>query len=285
MLRRELAWICLLPVLLCSLSSAGAEPPPSAAKRVEARAKYDSGLRLFDIGKYDDAATEFEAAYTLSGSPEILYNVGQSYRLAQKYDKALLFYRSYIRRMASPANRVEVERRITELTALIDQQKKAVEATPTTTIRTPQDEQPDGTKPHTTDGGRVPPPVVIVPVEPPKPPPRWMKPLGFAFLGVAVAGIAVGAAGLALSSSASSDVHNAAAAGTNPFSADLKNKESQGKSFDSMGIAGFAVGGVFAVAGAVTLGIAYKRSKASRQARVAPLLGPGVAGAMVMGAF
>ena len=73
------------------VSTALAQTPPNDAQRAEARARYENGTRKFDVGKYDDAAREFQAAYEIVGAPEILFNIAQSLRLAGKYEQALLF--------------------------------------------------------------------------------------------------------------------------------------------------------------------------------------------------
>lgn len=51
----------------------------------------------FNLGKYDDAAKEYEAAYEQTLDPNLLFNIGQAYRLAGDRDKAITAYRSFIR--------------------------------------------------------------------------------------------------------------------------------------------------------------------------------------------
>jgi tetratricopeptide (TPR) repeat protein len=282
--------------VLLALSVAGtaraADPTLSPAKRAEAREHYETGARQFEIGHYEEAGREFEKAYTLLGDPVIIYNIAQSYRLGQKYDLALFFYKSYLRQIPNPKNLDEVERRIKELTEIVAQQKHASEAPPQTTIK-PTEDHAEGTPmgettpkqpPQTTPPPQQP-QILAPPPAPPKPVPRWLKPLGFAFVGVAVVGIALGAAGAAIASSSSSDVQNAAATNMQMFSQALKDKETQGKTFQSVGAAGWAIGGLFAVGAGVTLAIAYRKPAAGARASVAPVIAPGAAGLVVVGRF
>jgi tetratricopeptide (TPR) repeat protein len=70
----------------------------------------------FNLGSYDEAATEYEAAYRAVPDPALLFNIGQAYRLAGKSSKALIAYKSYLRTApASASNRAHVEARVREL--------------------------------------------------------------------------------------------------------------------------------------------------------------------------
>lgn len=63
----------------------------------EAREHYRRGTALYNIGKYVEAAREYEAAYEETSDPPLLFNIGQAYRLAGERRKALTTYRSYLR--------------------------------------------------------------------------------------------------------------------------------------------------------------------------------------------
>jgi hypothetical protein len=109
----------------------------SPEKRAEARQHYENGLRKYDLAKYDEAAAEFQAAYEVSGRPEILYNIAQSYRLGEKHEKALFFYKTFLRRMgdkAKPELKAEIDRHIDELNKAVAEAKHASTSPPTGTI-------------------------------------------------------------------------------------------------------------------------------------------------------
>jgi len=97
---------------------------------------YERGATLFDLEKYPDAAKEFETAYEMKQNPAFLFNIGQSYRLAGKAEKAIGFYKTYLRKQPAAANRAEVEARIAELEKLVEQQRKAAAEPPHGTIET-----------------------------------------------------------------------------------------------------------------------------------------------------
>src|SRR5438270_10952420 len=81
-------------------------------KKQQAREHYEAGARKFDIGKYDEAAAEFQAAYEIVGDPVLLYNIASSYQLAQNAERALFFYTSYLRTNATAPNRPEAQQRV-----------------------------------------------------------------------------------------------------------------------------------------------------------------------------
>jgi tetratricopeptide (TPR) repeat protein len=96
----------------------------------EARAHYQKGGKLYDLGKYLDAAKEYEAAYQIKDDPVLLFNIGQAYRLARSYPDAIRAYRSYLRRRPDAPNRAEVENRIREMQELVEKQSSNAEKPP-----------------------------------------------------------------------------------------------------------------------------------------------------------
>jgi tetratricopeptide (TPR) repeat protein len=69
----------------------------------------------YNLGKYDDAAKEYEAAYEQTLDPNLLFNLGQTYRLAGNREKALTAYRSFIRSAPDSPQRSLAESKIREL--------------------------------------------------------------------------------------------------------------------------------------------------------------------------
>ncbi|MBC8131788.1 MAG: hypothetical protein H7X95_02310 [Deltaproteobacteria bacterium] len=98
-----------------------------------ARAHRDRGTKFFNLGKYNDAIREFEAAYVAKPDPEFLYNLAQSHRLAGNTNDALRFYKTYLRNLPKGANRPAIEQQIIELEKIAAARPSPEPATATTT--------------------------------------------------------------------------------------------------------------------------------------------------------
>jgi hypothetical protein len=282
---RALRLVAFALVSLLLLAPARAQTAPTEAQRTEARIQYESGARKYDLGKYDEAAQDFETSYQLSGAPEILYNIAQSLRLAGKYDRSLLFYRNYLRRKQDAPNRAEVEHRITELQQKIDEQRQQAERErharelEQAQLRAAQGAQ--GHAIHTEESGAVP---TVAPALVSAAPRRSLKYVGVAL--VAVGGAAIGAAiGLSFAArSASNDVQSAAAMHV-AFDQSLESRQNAGKAYDAAAIACYAVGGALVVGGAVVLGLGARKVERRTTAAIHPFFGSNVGGIMVGGTF
>ncbi len=125
--RVVLRCLSLLVILLFTTrSSAMAGPTEDAARDASKR-----GVAAYNLGSYEEAAKHYEEAYRLIQSPDLLFNIGQSWRLAGKPDKALTAYKSYLRTApADVPNRESVERRVTELERTLTETKAAPPSPP-----------------------------------------------------------------------------------------------------------------------------------------------------------
>ena len=141
----------LVAVLALAISSPASAQKGGVAEAAQAKEHYKKGTKLYDLGKYDEAIHEFEAAYELKDEPVLLYNIAQAYRLANKYAEALRFYRSYLRKFTAankkdPPNKVEVETKIADMENLIAQQNRIATGPPVDAIGPGQHPQsPTGT--------------------------------------------------------------------------------------------------------------------------------------------
>lgn len=285
---RPVSWRALRLVVftlasLCFVCTALAQAPPTDAQRAEARLRYENGARKYDLAKYDEAAHDFEAAYQLSGAPEILYNIAQSLRLAGNYERALLFYRNYLRRKEDAPNRSEVERRIDELQGKVreqqrqaDQQRQARELEEAR-AKAEREAQHAAAAPSDT-------PVAVPHETAPKPPPRWLKYVGGVAVGVGVAGIGVGVGMSLAARSASTDVQNAAAM-HQAFDPSLEQRQNMGHTYDVAAIACYAVGGVLAAGGAIALGLGLRKVETPASATLRPIVGFNGGGLALEGRF
>jgi len=101
-------------VLLC-LGMSVLSFPARADDEVAAKARYESGVRHYDLSEWEAALLDFKEAYRNKPDPAFLYNIAQCHRKLGRADEAIAFYQTYLRRAPDAKNREEVERRIAEL--------------------------------------------------------------------------------------------------------------------------------------------------------------------------
>jgi len=112
---RSVAVLTALAIFLVVGRAASAETKEDRDRDV-AREATRQATAAFNLGQYDEAATLYEKAYKLVSDPILLYDLGQTYRLANKLDKALVAYRSYLRTAPEDApNRPKVKQWVSEL--------------------------------------------------------------------------------------------------------------------------------------------------------------------------
>ena len=90
-----------------------------------ARQHFEDGSRLYDLGKFREAAREYEEAYKYKPEPALLFNIGQAYRGAGATNDALTAYKSYLRRLPDAPNRHEVEAMIEKLQRQQEDERRA----------------------------------------------------------------------------------------------------------------------------------------------------------------
>jgi tetratricopeptide (TPR) repeat protein len=179
--------LTIFALLVLALASPASAKQAEDAATAQARKLYLSGLAHFNLQEYQPAIDDFEAAYRLKPDPVFLYNLGQSHRLADNPERALYFYRTYLRNFASAPNRVEVEGRIATLEKLIADKKNV--ATPPDHALAP--EETPAPPPPTP----APAPVVVTPAPAPVAhTPVYKKWWLWTIVGVVAAGAAVGIA-------------------------------------------------------------------------------------------
>ena len=106
----------LTPVVVerrcCSAPATARAQDKPVDPKVAAKEHYTRGTSFYDLGRYDDAIKEFEAAYQLKNDPAFLYNLAQSYRQAGNHEQAVHFYKTYLRYVPKAPNRADIEEKI-----------------------------------------------------------------------------------------------------------------------------------------------------------------------------
>lgn len=95
---------------------------PRARAGGEGKAFFDSGVRHYNLGHFQDAITDFEKAYNIDPVPILLFNIAQSHRQLGDKERALFFYRRYLEQAPNPPNKGEVEQRMKDLTQSLQQE-------------------------------------------------------------------------------------------------------------------------------------------------------------------
>ncbi|HTA17830.1 MAG TPA: tetratricopeptide repeat protein [Polyangia bacterium] len=262
----RLAPIFAVVLFIAAPTVARADDAAAAA----AREHYQKATSYYDLGKYPEAIKEFEAAYEIKNDPALLYNLAQSNRLAGNAEQALHFYRTYLRYVPHPANRVEIDDRIKQLEILL-QQKNATQVTPPNqTIPPGATTPPPSSEPAPTP---APPPVAPLPYAAPEqaplpppeaePTPEVTKPPvaaadpargarfeTYAKYGYIASGalVAIGLIEGAVAASASSDLQNDAKAGK-PYDPSIQSRGQSAQAAEAF----FLIVGVLAAGGSTAL--------------------------------
>lgn len=173
----------LLAVLLVFTTNALAAEPPSE----EAKAHIRKATAAYNLGKYAEAAQEYETAYVQTLDANMLFNIGQSYRMAGDREKALTAYRSFIRSAPESEQRSLAEAKIREL------QQQRGSGTPTPPVpAVPLDQQTDPGRSNAGSASRPENVLVSAPVpaspEPASASPFYKHWLFWTAVGAAVAG-------------------------------------------------------------------------------------------------
>jgi hypothetical protein len=288
-----------------------------------ARESYDQGKKAYNLGNFEEAITLWKKGYEYKDDPIFLFNIAQAYRQKGDYQKAIFYYKGYLREQPSASNKDDVNARIAELQKLLDAQQNATEAPPKGVGTLKDGQQPPDDKGKTTKNGETPKQdkgkVATLTtnkdnkddkgtaiVTPPKKDdtnttttdttdtgdtsPRPGK-------GLKLAGIITGASGVAIvvvgvifalqASSIQSDLETSTRNGV-PWSQELSDKEATGKTDATIGAVAIGVGAAAVIAGGTLfyLGV-RKNAKAVEQAHleVVPAISPKTAGMLVRFSF
>jgi len=80
-------------------ASAWAQKPPTAQQKKAARAHFQQGKAFYEAGAWDDAIREYQKAFDLVPLPDLMFNIGQAWRMKGDKPKALEAYQRYLDRL------------------------------------------------------------------------------------------------------------------------------------------------------------------------------------------
>lgn len=140
-----------------------------ANPETDAQGYFKRGVKLYNLGHFQEAIPEFEKAYDLDPQPILLFNIAQSHRQNGNKERALFFYRRYLEQEPNAAKRADVEQRMKELAQALQQENEQKQKPPTEVTPPPPNTAPPTTPPPppTTPPvvtGGPPPPESAVPI-------------------------------------------------------------------------------------------------------------------------
>ncbi len=92
---------------------------PGAAS---ARALFDRAEVKFNLGNFEAAAADYQAAYELDHRPALLFDVGQCYRNLGNYERARFYYRRFLTLDPRTPARRDTEKLIDLMSKRLDEQ-------------------------------------------------------------------------------------------------------------------------------------------------------------------
>jgi tetratricopeptide (TPR) repeat protein len=154
-------------------------PPPKLtdAQKRQTTEHYERATKYYNVGKYAEAITEYQAAYLISADPRMLYNIAQCHRLSNQPEEAARFFKNFLRNAPNTSLRADVEKKIEDMERLAEERRRqgggTTAGSPTPTGTPTEPTPPDPASP-TGPAAQVPPP--ITPPDPsaalPGPPPE-----------------------------------------------------------------------------------------------------------------
>jgi len=251
-----------LPVAFCLLLAGGTAHAqdlsplqrPSRPMIEAAQAHYRSGSQFFESKQFDAALVEFEAAWRLSGEPDLLHNLSWTHEKAGHIKEALEYAARYASAVAGTDDEERARKRVEFLKQRYSGSATATEPTAPSSSSAVISPAPT---PAPTPQPSEPTTAASATVEPQKTETkRAVPPLA---LGLVVGGGAVTAAGIGL-------LAGAWATGQQVENADLAYADAtalldRGRALNTTGIALTIVGGAAVVGGAVTWAMLGRRGR------------------------
>jgi tetratricopeptide (TPR) repeat protein len=133
-----------ISVVALAAFAAGAPASAAGAASVDrpGRVLFEQAETKFNLGRFDDALADYQAAYEVEPLPAFLFNIGQCYRNLGNYERAQFYFRRYVALDPDSSNRPAAERLVAEMGKLAREQasaapRNAQETPPALAVRAP----------------------------------------------------------------------------------------------------------------------------------------------------
>jgi tetratricopeptide (TPR) repeat protein len=260
-------------LLLLSGGRAMALPEDACIKDEKCKEHYTKAVKFYKEELFDDALTEFQAAYTARAMPLLLVNIGRTLQKLGRPKEALSHYERFLAAESriDPETKQRIDGYIAQVKALIGSEPEKPTVIP---------EQP-----------KTPPPPALPPPPPPPPPGR-----NLVIAGAVIAAIGVGGVITSIALGSISQGHFSTFNDSDDEFAKLDAKASA-QTFSSGAVIAGILGAAVGVTGGVLIGVGvrqmnnFKRSEGVKtlsgkpQARLLPWAGPSGAGLVLQGGF
>ena len=252
---RALLGSCLVLTLSLPVLTPPALALPNDACIKDERCKehYDKGVNYYSQQYYEEALSEFQAAYAARQMALLLINIGRTMQKLGRPKEALSYYERFQQAEASPDPAIQAK-----LTEYMAQVKALIGSQPATS---PGESKGVGSSPLT-----APPPAVKT-VAPP-PPGKNLIIAGSALAGVGVLGLITGIGLYARSASDYSTFNTS----TDEF--DQQAAKSSAQSFGTGSTVSYIVGAAFVGAGATLIALGTRKLLLHRRAAATPAASP-----------
>jgi tetratricopeptide (TPR) repeat protein len=258
-------------------ASALALPNDACIKDERCKEHHDKAVNYYNQQYFEEALSEFQAAYAARQMPLLLINIGRTLQKLGRPKEAISYYERFQQAESKPDPAVQAK-----VTEYLNQAKALVGTEPTP----PPTEHP-GETPKPPTAPPVPPAVVPPPPPPPPAPPppgRGLIVAGGVLAGIGVLGLVTGLGLYAKSASDYSTFQNS----TDEF--DQLAAKNSAQAFGAGSTASYAVGAALVGVGAVLIGVGARKLVAHRRAaattpHAALLPGPSGVTAVLTGAF
>ena len=104
--------------MIAALAARAAVAREGAASDRPGRVLFERAEAKFNVGRFDEALVDYQAAYDAEPLPAFLFNIGQCYRNMGNYERAQFFFRRYTALDPRSPNRPAAERLIAEMERL-----------------------------------------------------------------------------------------------------------------------------------------------------------------------
>ena len=121
-----LRFALVLGLSMVSASAAFAVEPKPGVDRNQVKEDFKQANTFYNLGRFLEAAKLYESVYERYPDNALLYNIAQSYRLGNDAERAVFFYKSFLRNEPKTPRRAEVNARIADLNAVLKAQSSAI---------------------------------------------------------------------------------------------------------------------------------------------------------------